>query len=159
LNILFICTHNRCRSAICEAITNHLSDGRLQAFSAGSQPAGQLHPLTIRYLEKRGISTLGLKSESWDVYFDKNIDVAITVCDSAAAEGCPLWMGDTLRVHWGVSDPSKLEDSSSEAEIEKAFGELMDKVESRIRQVLKLDLDNLSRASIEQQFQELASGD
>lgn len=141
MNILYICTHNRCRSAICESITNKLSGGRVQAYSAGSQPAGEIHPLTLKFLEKRGFPTADLKSESWDKYFDKVIDVAITVCDSAASESCPLWMGDTLKLHWGLKDPSKVK--GSEAEIEAAFMRLIDLVQLRIEQLMELDLENL----------------
>jgi arsenate reductase (thioredoxin) len=141
LNILYICTHNRCRSAICESITNKLSGGRVQAYSAGSQPAGEIHPLTLKFLEKRGFPTADLKSESWDKYSDKDIDVAITVCDSAASESCPLWMGDTLKLHWGLKDPSKVK--GSEAEIEAAFMRLIDLVQLRIEQLMELDLENL----------------
>lgn len=153
MNILFICTHNRCRSAICEAITNNLSDGRLRAFSAGSQPAGEIHPLTLKYLEKRGIPIEGLKSESWDIYFDKNIDVAITVCDSAAAESCPLWLGETHKVHWGLADPSKIE--GSEAQVEEAFMALISKVESRIERILQLDLEDPSTANFKETLQQI----
>ena len=141
MNILYICTHNRCRSAICESITNKLSGGRVQAYSAGSQPAGEIHPLTLKFLEKRGFPTADLQSESWDKYFDKVIDVAITVCDSAASESCPLWMGDTLKLHWGLKDPSKVK--GSEAEIEAAFMRLIDLVQLRIEQLMELDLENL----------------
>jgi arsenate reductase (thioredoxin) len=142
LNILYICTHNRCRSAICESITNKLSGGRVQAYSAGSQPAGEIHPLTLKFLEKRGFPTADLKSESWDKYFDKGIDVAITVCDSAASEACPLWMGDTSKLHWGLKDPSKVE--GTEIEVEAAFMQLIDRVSLRVERLLEIDLENIS---------------
>lgn len=155
MNILFICTHNRCRSIICEAITNRFSDGRLKAFSAGSQPAGEVHPLSLKYLTKRGYSTGGLKSESWDAYSDKDIDVAITVCDSAANESCPLWMGDTTKVHWGLSDPSKVD--GTDAEIETAFMQLIDKIESRIQMLLTLNLESLSSDELQQATMKIAA--
>lgn len=114
----------------------------MRAYSAGSQPAGQIHPLTLKFLDKRGFPTAELESESWDRYFDKDIDLAITVCDSAASESCPLWMGDTSKLHWGLKDPSKVE--GTEIEVEAAFMRLIDQVSLRIERLLELDLDNLS---------------
>lgn len=143
---LFICTHNRCRSILSEAITNHLANGKIIAHSAGSQPAGQVHPLSLKYLEQRGVPTDGLKSQSWDDFESVEPDVVITVCDSAAQEQCPVWFGDCIKVHWGLPDPSKLQ--GSEEEIRNAFFEVMDTIESRIRKVLSLDLDALSDAEL-----------
>lgn len=107
MKLLFICTHNRCRSILSEAITNHLGGGALQAFSAGSAPAGQVHPLTLTFLQEANIPIEGLASKSWDLFADLKPDAVITLCDSAAAESCPLWMGESLRLHWGLVDPSK----------------------------------------------------
>jgi len=142
MKILFICTHNRCRSILSEAITNHLAQGKITAYSAGSQPTGQVHPLSIKYLQARGISIEGLKSQSWDEFEVIEPDVVITVCDSAANEQCPAWFGDCIKVHWGLPDPSKLE--GTEGEIKDAFFTVMDTIEDRIKKVLALDLDHLS---------------
>src|SRR5690606_7807080 len=100
MKILYICTHNRCRSILSEAITNHLAKGKLKAFSAGSQPVGQVHPWTLKSLRERGIPTEGLRSKSWDEFDDLQADVVIAVCDAAAGEACPLWMGTAVKVHW-----------------------------------------------------------
>ena len=142
MKILFICTHNRCRSILSEAITNHLTHGKITAYSAGSQPAGQVHPLSIKYLQARGISTEGLKSQSWDEFEAIEPDVVVTVCDSAANEQCPVWFGNCIKVHWGLPDPSKLE--GTEDEIKNAFFAVMNTIEDRIKKVLALDLDHLS---------------
>lgn len=151
---LFICTHNRCRSILSEAITNHLANGKIIAYSAGSQPVGQVHPLSIKYLEERGISTDGLKSQSWDDFESVAPDVVITVCDSAANETCPVWFGNCVKVHWGLPDPSKLE--GSEAEIKKAFFDVMDTIEARIRKVLALNLNDMSDSDLQIQLNALA---
>ncbi|MFL0809227.1 MAG: arsenate reductase ArsC [Agarilytica sp.] len=143
MKILYICTHNRCRSILSEAITNHLSNGRLQAFSAGSLPAGQVHPLTLKYLEEKGIPTGGLESESWNMYETERPDIVVTVCDSAANEVCPVWFGDTLKIHWGLRDPSKL--TGDEEEIRQAFFEVMDTIEQRIKKMLSLNLDRVDK--------------
>ena len=99
MNLLFICTHNRCRSILCEAITNSF-----------------------------------------------NIDIAITVCDSAAGESCPLWLGNAPKVHWGLTDPSKL--SGSDAEIEAAFNDCIASIQARIKALLALDLEQLSKTEL-----------
>lgn len=101
MKILYICTHNRCRSILSEAITNHFGEGKIQAQSAGSQPVGEVHPLSIKYLNEAGISTEGLRSQSWHDFEEFEPDIVVTVCDSAAGEACPLWFGQTIKVHWG----------------------------------------------------------
>ncbi|MGB0189064.1 MAG: arsenate reductase ArsC [Aequoribacter sp.] len=138
MKILYICTHNRCRSILSEAITNHLSDGRIQAFSAGSQPAGEVHPLSLKYLAEHRISTEGLQSQSWDVFESMQPDIVITVCDSAAAEQCPVWFGNTIKLHWGLKDPSKVE--GSESAVKAAFEECVLIIRDRVRELLQLDL-------------------
>ena len=143
MKILYICTHNRCRSILSEAITNHLANGKLQAFSAGSQPAGQVHPLSLKYLTEKGISIEGLQSQSWDEFESEQPDIVVTVCDSAAAEACPVWFGDTAKIHWGLPDPSKLQ--GSETEIRDAFYAVINTIEQRVQKLLELDLETLSK--------------
>lgn len=154
MKILYICTHNRCRSILSEAITNHLGQGRIQAFSAGSQPSGEVHPLSIRYLREKGIDTEGLRSQSWDEFEADQPDIVVTVCDSAASETCPVWFGDTVKVHWGLPDPSKLE--GSEEEIRAAFYRVMDTIEQRVQRLLSLDLNGLSRAALQEELMNIA---
>jgi len=154
MKILYICTHNRCRSILSEAITNHLGQGRIQAYSAGSQPSGEVHPLSIRYLQERGIETAGLQSQSWDAFESEQPDVVVTVCDSAASETCPVWFGDTVKVHWGLPDPSKLE--VSEEEIRQAFFSVMDTIERRVRGLLSVDFDNLPREALQVELAKIA---
>ena len=98
MKVLYICTHNRCRSILSEAITNHFSEGKIMAKSAGSQPVGEVHPLSIKYLQEAGIATDGLRSQSWDEFEAFAPDLVVTVCDSAAGEACPLWFGKSLKV-------------------------------------------------------------
>ena len=129
-NLLFICTHNRCRSVLAEAIANARFDGVFRAFSAGSQPAGEIHPLTLKFLAARGLPTGGLSSQSWDDFADQEFDLVVTVCDSAANEACPLWMSEAPRAHWGMRDPSRA--TGNDAEIESAFFDVMDALESQL---------------------------
>ena len=143
MKILYICTHNRCRSILSEAITNHLSDGTLQAYSAGSQPAGEVHPLSLKYLAEKGIAIEGLQSQSWDDFEAEQPDIVVTVCDSAANETCPVWFGNTVQVHWGLPDPSKL--AGNEEMICDAFYAVMGTIEQRIKALLALNLSPMTK--------------
>lgn len=129
MKILYICTHNRCRSILCEAITN-ASQGNLDARSAGSQPVGEVHPLSLKYLGERGYKTEGLESQSWDEFEAYSPDLVVTVCDSAAGESCPVYFGQSLKVHWGLEDPSKLDGTDNEKA--SAFNHTMDIIEKRV---------------------------
>lgn len=154
MNLLFICTHNRCRSILAEAITNHLGKGALEARSAGSHPAGEVHPWTLKALRERGIATAGLRSKSWDEVTDPVPDVVITVCDAAAGEACPLWLGEAVKVHWGLPDPSKHE--GGEAEIHAAFEPVIATLELRIRKLLMLEPKSLSKAALRDALNDMA---
>jgi arsenate reductase len=140
-NLLFICTHNRCRSILAEVIANTQFEGFFQAFSAGSQPAGEIHPLTLKFLDARGLPTEGLNSQSWDDFADQQFDLVVTVCDSAANESCPLWMSDAPRAHWGMPDPSRAE--GDEADIERAFFAVMDALESQLAELKRELLEDV----------------
>ncbi len=142
MKLLFICTHNRCRSILAEAVTNYYGKGQVLAKSAGSQPAGKVHPLSLKYLQKIGIPTEGLSSQSWDEHEAWQADVVITVCDSAANEACPLWFGQSLKVHWGLADPSKLE--GTEEDIERAFIKTIETLTRRTESLLRLNIQNAS---------------
>ena len=141
MKIFYICTHNRCRSILSEAISNQLGNGIIQAFSAGSQPAGEVHPLSIKYLAVKGYSVKGLRSQSWDEFESEQPDIVITVCDSAAEETCPTRFGNTIKVHWPLADPSKLK--GSEQDIENAFFDAINTIEQRVQKLLAIDFDNL----------------
>ena len=130
MKLLFICTHNRCRSILCEAIASQRGAGLLQAASAGSAPVEAVHPLTLRYLEERGYQTAGLRSQSWHDLEGFEPDRVITVCDSAAGEVCPLWMGEVEKHHWGLPDPSRVE--GDDEAIRSAFMAVIDRIENKV---------------------------
>ena len=130
MKLLFICTHNRCRSILCEAIASQRGAGSLQAASAGSAPVDAVHPLTLRYLEERGYQTSGLQSQSWEDLAAFNPDRVVTVCDIAAGETCPLWMGEVEKHHWALPDPSRAEGSA--AAIRSAFMAVIDRIENKV---------------------------
>src|SRR5260370_10155701 len=119
MNILFLCTGNSARSILAEALTNHLARGRVTAYSAGSFPKGQPHPLALDLLEKQDIETAGLRSKSWNEFAadhpaSPDLDAVITVCDSAEQEVCPIWPGKAVKVHWGIPDPAPVTESYPE---------------------------------------------
>lgn len=153
MKILFICTHNRCRSILAEAVTRHCGGDRLSARSAGSAPVGEVHPLSLKYLQEAGMSTTGLCSQSWDEHQDWQPDVVITVCDRAAGETCPLWFGRAIRAHWGLADPSALE--GSEAQVAAAFRNTIQILQSRVDALLATDLTKLNKQAIAGLLQQL----
>jgi len=154
MKVLFICTHNRCRSILAEAIANHLGGNSLEARSAGSSPVGEVHPLSIKYLQQRNISTEGLCSQSWDAHESFAPDIVFTVCDSAAKETCPVWFDNSTVIHWGLPDPSKLR--GSDDEMEQAFMQVMDTLETRITALLSLNTKVLDSQQRLQAIQKLA---
>ena len=135
MKLLFVCTHNRCRSILCEAITSQRGAGLLEAASAGSAPVDAVHPLTLRYLEERGYQTAGLRSQSWHELEAFDPDQVVTVCDSAAGEVCPLWMGEVDKIHWGLPDPSR-EEGDEEA-VRSAFVAMIDRIENKVDEWLR----------------------
>ncbi len=110
--VLILCTGNSCRSQMAEALVNHSMPDEWQAFSAGTQPSGYVHPLAIRALEEIGIQHHGI-SKSTESFHDMNLDVVITVCDDAA-ENCPVWLGKGKRVHIGFPDPALAQGNEEE---------------------------------------------
>ena len=131
MKLLYVCSHNRCRSILSEAVTNTLAGDILIARSAGSHPAGEVHPMSLKYLEKAGYPTEGLKSQSWNDFEDFEPDIVITVCDSAAGEACPTYFACSIKFHWGLADPSKLEVNADEQE--EAFLACIDEIVERVQ--------------------------
>ena len=142
MNILILCTGNSCRSILAEATFNHLAPEGWRAISAGSQPAGYVHPRSLALLQREGINIAGLVSKSWD-NLPFTPDIVITVCASAAGETCPAYLGPVLRSHWGVEDPAKA--TGSDAEIDAAFEKAYRILRHRIETLLALPLAQLQQ--------------
>ena len=140
--VLFLCTGNSCRSILAEATFNHLAPAGWQALSAGSRPAGYVHPRSLALLAREGIPTDGLHSKSWDD-LPQTPDMVVTVCSSAAGETCPAYLGPALRTHWGVADPAHA--TGSEAEINAAFVTAYRTLRRRIEAFLGLPLAELMK--------------
>lgn len=134
MNILFLCTGNSCRSTIAEALFKSMAPAGVTAQSAGSQPAGVVHPRALAVLKEAGLSTEGLTSKSWDNLPEKP-DAVITLCADAAGEACPLYFGKVVRSHWGMPDPAKVQ--GDEATINAAFAETLAVLRRRISALVK----------------------
>lgn len=142
MNVLFLCTGNSCRSILAEATFNHLAPEGWRAISAGSRPAGWVHPRSLALLGREGVSAEGLYSKSWES-LPSAPDIVITVCDSAAGETCPVYLRPALRTHWGVEDPAYA--TGSDEQIDAAFMQAYRTLRARIEAFLALPLDALER--------------
>lgn len=140
MNVLFLCTGNSCRSILGEATFNHLAPAGWHAMSAGSKPAGYVHPRSLALLAREGISTEGYHSKSWE-NLPATPDIVISVCGNAANETCPAYLGPVLRSHWGVDDPAHV--TGTDEEIDAAFEKAYKILRSRIEAFLALPLEQL----------------
>jgi arsenate reductase len=117
-----------------EGIINHLGNGRYRAVSAGSHPTGQVHPQSLQTLKRHGMAIERPRSKSWDEFIDQSFDVVITVCDQAAAETCPVFLGQCERLHWSTPDPAKA--TGTEEDINRAFEDAFQQLKSRVESEL-----------------------
>jgi len=155
-NVLFLCTGNSARSLMAEAIIARESLGKFRGYSAGSQPKAAPHPRTLELLEHLNHDTSALRSKSWDEFATPDapeMDFVFTVCDSAAAETCPIWPGQPMSAHWGVPDPAVV--TGSEAEIGLAFHEAYRMLRNRISIFVNLPLSQLDRLALQRQLDEI----
>jgi protein-tyrosine-phosphatase len=155
-NVLFLCTGNSARSILAECILNREGQGRFRAFSAGSQPKGQVHPFAIDLLKKLNHPTAGLRSKSWDEFAvpdAPHLDFVFTVCDNAASEVCPIWPGQPMTAHWGVPDPAAAE--GTEAERRFAFADAYRMLHNRISVFTSLPMSSLDRLSLQKRLDEI----
>lgn len=128
--VLVLCTGNSCRSVMAEALFNHLGKSNIEAVSAGSDPAGYVHPKSIETLKRHGIDPGHPRSKSWDEFAGQHFDLVVTVCDAAAAESCPAFIGPVKKLHWSTPDPAKA--TGTDAQIEAAFDEAFVMLKDRI---------------------------
>jgi arsenate reductase len=159
-NVLFLCTGNSARSIIAEAVLNRIGAGKFRAYSAGSQPRGEINPHTIRLLKGLGYDTSGFRSKSWNEFAPPGapaFDFIFTVCDDAAGETCPVWPGKPMTAHWGIPDPAAV--TGSDAEIALAFNEAYGMLSRRIELLLALPLAALDRMATQARLNEIGRVD
>ncbi|WP_187669642.1 arsenate reductase ArsC [Zestomonas carbonaria] len=155
-NVLFLCTGNSARSILAEGILNHLGSGRFRAWSAGSHPRGEVHPLALATLERLHLPSAGYRSKSWDEFVEPGaprFDFIFTVCDNAVGEACPLWPGKPVTAHWGVPDPATAE--GSEEQQRQAFLNAAVALRRRIELFLSLPLDRLDAMARQQALRDI----
>ena len=132
--VLVLCTGNSCRSVMAESLINHLGKGKYAAVSAGSFPAGYVHAESMQALKRNGIDVGEPRSKSWDEFAGQSFDWVITVCDQAADEQCPAFLGEYKKLHWSTPDPAKAE--GTDEDIRRAFDEALQMLRKRIEDEL-----------------------
>jgi len=159
-NVLFLCTGNSARSIIAEAILNRAGGGHFKAFSAGSQPKGTVNPRTLDLLRKFNYAVSALRSKSWGEFAQAgspDLDFVFTVCDNAAGESCPLWLGQPITAHWGIPDPAAAQ--GSEAEIALAFKDAYRMLNRRIELFLALPIEKFDRLVLTTRLKAIGRGE
>ena len=152
-NVLFLCTGNSARSIMAEALLNKKGAPRFKAYSAGSHPRGSVHPVALTQLQKAGLPTEGLRSKAWDEFSQPGapqLDFVFTVCDNAAKEVCPVWLGQPLTAHWGVPDPAAV--AGSPEQISRAFRDAFVMLERRISLFICLPLKSLDSLAVKKEI-------
>lgn len=155
-NVLFLCTGNSARSILAEAILNRAGAGRFRAFSAGSQPKGDVHPYALEILKSLGHDTSFARSKSWEEFAAPDapsMNFVFTVCDNAAMEACPVWPGQPMTAHWGVPDPAAAE--GTEAEKHLAFAEAYRMLNNRISLFINLPMKTIDNLALQQRLHEI----
>ena len=155
-NVLFLCTGNSARSILGEALLNHRGRGRFQAHSAGSHPAGRVNPFALKQLESAGLPVEGLRSKSWDEFAkpgSPQMQFVFTVCDSAAAEICPVWPGQPVTAHWGIPDPASV--VGSPEQIERVFRDAFVTLGRRIDLFLSLPMEKLDTLAVKKEVDQI----
>jgi arsenate reductase (thioredoxin) len=156
MNVLFLCTGNSARSIIAECLLNRLGQGKFQAFSAGSEPKGLVHPLTLRLLRNSNFDVTGLRSKSWDEFAGSDapkLDFVFTVCDDAANEVCPVWPGQPMTAHWGIPDPAAVQGDDAEKYL--AFADTMRMLNQRIGIFVSLPMASLNKISLQRHLDDI----
>ena len=157
-NVLFLCTGNSARSILAESLLSHWGNGRFHAYSAGSFPKGEVHPIAIDLLRTLELPIAGLRSKSWDEFAASRVpemDFIFTVCDQAAGEICPIWPGNPVTAHWGVADPAAA--TGTEQEKRQAFRAAFRVLENRIKLFVSLRVEALDRLALQRKLVEIGS--
>jgi protein-tyrosine-phosphatase len=155
-NVLFLCTGNSARSILAEALLPRWGAGRFRAFSAGSQPRGEVHPMALETLRDNDHPTEGFRSKSWDEFASPgapDMDFVFTVCGNAAQEACPTWPGQPVSAHWGVDDPAAVEGTDEEKR--RAFRRAYLELEGRIKVFASLPIETLELVTLQKRLDEI----
>jgi len=155
-NVLFLCTGNSARSIMAEALLNYWGRGRFRAFSAGSRPRGEVHPLTLETLDRTHLPVADARSKSWNEFSAPGapkLDFVFTVCGNAAKEQCPYWPGQPMTAHWGVDDPAAVEGTQ---EVQRrAFQRALRELDARIKLFISLPIEKLDRMALQDRLDKI----
>jgi protein-tyrosine-phosphatase len=157
-HVLFLCTGNSARSILGEVLLNAMGGGKFRGYSAGAMPAGKVNPNTLALLNRLGYSTQGLRSKSWDEFAvpgAPQMDFVFTVCDSAAGQACPVWIGHPITAHWGIPDPAAAAGTGDE--IERAFRDAFYLMKRRIELFTSLPVESLDRMTTKKKLEEIGA--
>jgi arsenate reductase len=157
-NVLFLCTGNSARSIMAEAILNHKGKPGFTAYSAGSHPSGTVRAEALKQIELARMTTAGLRSKNWDEFAlpgAPEMHFVFTVCDNAAKETCPLWPGQPMTAHWGISDPAAVQGTPDE--IVRAFRDAFFILDRRISLFLALPLAALDRLALKKEVDRIGN--
>lgn len=157
-NVLFVCTWNSARSIIAESILNRIGEGRFRAYSAGSQPLGEVNPHALALLKSLDYPTERLRSKDWQEFAVANatpLDFVFTVCDKVAGEPCPVWAGQPIHAHWGVEDPARW--YATDAQQQKAFFNVYCLLKRRIELFCSLPMDQLDAIAIKRRLDDIGA--
>jgi arsenate reductase (thioredoxin) len=155
-NVLFLCTGNSARSILAEAYLNAAGKGRFTAYSAGSQPVGQVNPFALELLRKNRLDASAARSKSWDEFARADapkFDFVFTVCARAAGEACPVWPGQPMTAHWGIDDPAAARGSDEEKR--RAFFRAFNELSTRISLFLSLPMERLDRLTLQKRLDDI----
>lgn len=155
-NVLFLCTGNSARSIMAEVLLNFRGQGRFKAWSAGSHPRGEVHPLALEALERASLSTEGLRSKSWNEFSTPNaprMQFVFTVCGNAAREQCPFLPGQPVTAHWGVDDPAAAQGSDEERR--RAFHRALRELDARIKLLTSLPVESLDQLALQKKLEDI----
>jgi len=155
-NVLFLCTGNSARSIMAEVLLNSVGHGKFRAYSAGSRPKGEVHPLALELIESNRLPAAGLRSKSWSEFAEPDapeMDFVFTVCGQAAGEICPVWPGQPMTAHWGIDDPAVVE--GDEAHRRGAFFEAFNALQNRLLIFVSLPLAKLDRHLLQRRLDEI----
>ena len=158
-NVLFLCTGNSARSIMAEVLLKAMGGGRFKAYSAGSHPKGVVNPFAIDLLQANRLPVGDLRSKSWDEFAQPGapfLHFVFTVCDQAAAEMCPVWLGQPMTAHWGVPDPAAVEGNDEVKR--KAFFAAYNALNRRISIFVSLPLAKLDRLALQQKLNDIGRG-
>ena len=159
-NVLFLCTSNAARSIMAESILTKEGGGLFKTFSAGTNPKGEIHPLCFKTLDAFNFNIDGYNSKKWDIFENLDapeMDFIITVCDDAAKEICPVWLGHPVSAHWNIKDPTLA--TGTDKKINNAFINSFREIRGKILHLVNMPIKTIDNLSLHHKLTEIGETD